>query len=228
MSGPPPGGMSTPLRGYVSREGRFGRAVRLHTAQEVTDFLREHLYEEEVRMVDAGDSLVFHARDGIDLYSRLAELGISLPALYDATRRTWVAEAERARSGDLRPTHEDEGEPVEREPWEPLYDSIGLSSGEVWMRQQAKRACREARTVADVVELLEGTYFDAHFETEDGRRAWGYFDASECSAEVLRPVGEDAWQGEGRRVRLDPAARVRHKGSGEDVHLFVLLDAPEG
>ncbi len=215
-------------RGYVSQRGHFGRAVRLKSPEEVAAFLREHLYAEEVRIVDAGDNLLFHARDGIDLYSRLAELGIDLPALYDETRRTWVAEAERARSGDLRPTHEGEGEPAAREPWEALYDSIGLSSGEVWMRQRVKRTCREARTVADVIELLEGTYFDAHFETEDGRRAWAYFDASDCSVEVLRPVGEDAWQGADRRVRLDRAARVRHKGSGEDVHLFVLLDPPEG
>ena len=217
MSRPRSGTIRAPYRGYFSQRGRFARAVRLTSVEEVAAFLREHLYAEEVRITDAGDRLLFHAVDGTDLSSRLDELGIDLPGIYAAMRRAWLAEAEQ---------EEPEEERAPREPWEALYDSIGLSSGEVGMRQRAKRACRDALTVADVIELLEGTYFDAHVETEDGSRAWGYFDAADCSARVLRRVGEDAWQEGDRRVRLDPAARVRHKGSGEDIHLFLLLDPP--
>lgn len=217
MSASKAGALRAPFRGYVSRAGRFGRAARLRSPEEIVAFLREHLYAEEVRITDAGDRLLFRAVDGTDLYSCLDELGIDLPGVYAEMRRAWLAEAVVAAP---------EEESAPREPWETLYDSIGLSSGEVGMRQQAKRACRAAQTVADVIELLEGTYFDAHFETEDGSRAWAYFDPAECSARVLRRVGDDAWQEGDRRVRLDPAARVRHKGSGEDVHLFLLLDPP--
>ena len=210
-------------RGYVSREGRFGRAVRLAGAAEIAAFLREHLYDEEVRIVDGDDFLVFRAMGGIDLYSRLGDLGIDLPALYREIHTAWVAEAQAGAGEGRRPGAA--GEVVEpREPWEELYDSIGLSAGEIGMRQRAKRACRAARTVADVVDLLEGTYFDAYFQTEDGSREWGYLDRSEGTVEVVRPRGEE---GAHARSRLDPAARVRYHSSGEDIHLFVLLDPPE-
>lgn len=92
------------------------------------------------------------------------------------------------------------------------------------LRRRSKRACRAARTVADVVALLEGTYFDAFFQAEDGIRQWGYLDRGDCSVEVVRPRREE---GAPVRVRLDPAARVRYDSSGEDIHLFVLLDPPE-
>ena len=78
---------------------------------------------------------------------------------------------------------------------------------------------REA--VVDVVELLAGTYFDASFATEDGSRSWGYFDPGDLS--VVEHLADG---GTGERVRLSPHARVRHQGSGEDIHSFVLLDPP--
>jgi hypothetical protein len=210
-------------RAYVSREGRFGRASRLETVAEIVAFLREHLYDEEVRIVDADDFLVFRAMGGIDLYSRLGDLGINLPALYREIHATWVAEAQAGAGEGGRPAAG--GEVVEpREPWEELYDAVGLSAGEIGMRHRAKRACRAARTVADVVDLLEGTYFDAFFQAEDGSREWGYLDRSDGTVEVVRPRGEE---GAPLRVRLDPAARVRYHSSGEDIHLFVLLDPPE-
>lgn len=185
--------------------------MALQGAEAVAAFVKEHLYAEELRITDTADELIFHAVDGIDLFSRLDELGIDLPALYDAIRREAVA-AESAP------------EQREREDWEALYDSIGLTPAEVSMRQAAKRAARAARTVADVVSLLEGTYFDADFQSEDGSQRWDCFDPRSYSALVRSREGK---RDRPREVRLNPQARVRHLGSGEDVHLFVLLDPPE-
>jgi len=209
--------MSPTYFGYTYKEGRHGDAISLESTDAVVAFLKAHLYEEEVCITDAGDNLIFRARDGVDLYSRLDEMGIDLPAIYRGIRGEIVAEAE-----------EEEEEEGEREPWEEAYDSIGLSPAETQMRQMAKAGAKAARTVADVARLVEGTYFDAFFETEDRTRAWGYFDPTDYSAVVMKESADEGGQGYcGRQVFLKPQARVRHTGSGEDVHAFILLDPPE-
>ncbi len=190
--------------GYIYVKGRYGSPKRLEGVDSVVAFLKNHMYDEEIRITDTGDDLLFHARQGVDLFSALHEIGISLPQIYQEIRQDTVAEAG------------EEGR--EREDWEDLYDSIGLSPDEIGMRQSAKAAAKAARTVADVAKLLRGTYFDAFFETSDGSRSWGYFDAKDYS------VREDPTD---KRVVLNPETRVRHIGSGEDVHVFVIRDPPE-
>jgi hypothetical protein len=195
------------ILGYFTRHGEHVGPVALEDRAMVLGFLEVHLFDDEVILADPDDRLVFRAVDGVDLISRLDELGIDLPALYRSLRRAAVSAASDAED--------------EREPWEDLYDGIGLSPGEIAMRQRAKRAARAARTVADVVELLAGTYFDASFVTEDGSRSWAYFDPDDLS--VLERLADG---GTGKRIVLSPDARVRHRGSGEDIHNFVLLDPP--
>ena len=189
--------------GYIYVKGHYDYPERLEAVDNVVAFLKNHMYDEEIRITDTGDNLFFHARDGVDLYSALHEIGISLPQIYQEIRQDTVAEA-----GEEGREHEE---------WEGLYDSIGLSPEEIGMRQSAKAAAKAARTVADVASLLRGTYFDAFFETADGRRRWGYFDAKDYS---VREESTD------KRVVLDREARVEHTGSGEDVHGFVILDPP--
>lgn len=195
------------ILGYFTRQGEQVGPVALDGRAAVLDFLEAHLFDGEVVLTDPDDRPVFRALDGVDLDSRLDELGIDLPALYRRLRRAAVSEASDAEE--------------EREPWEDFYDGIGLSPGEIAMRQRAKRAAKAARTVADVVELLAGTYFDASFATGDGSRSWAYLDPDDLSAVERLTDGRTS-----EPVRLSPEARVRHQGSGEDVHSFVLLDPP--
>ncbi|MFH1330143.1 MAG: hypothetical protein ABIJ48_05775 [Actinomycetota bacterium] len=193
--------------GYTTSAGQRTKTVLPKKREVLLHFLEAHLFDDEVVLTDSADRLIFRAADGIDLYSRLDEFGIDLPTLYRRLRQAAVPVAPR-----------DEGA---REPWEDLYDSIGLSPGEIAMRQRVKRAAKAARTASDVAELLAGTYFDASFESGDGSRSWAGFDPGDLSV-----VGQLADDGTGERIRLPPDARVRHRGSGEDVHCFVLLDSP--
>jgi len=199
---------------YVYVDGRYEEAVRLEDADAVVTFLKAHLYDEEVVITDSGDNMLFHARDGVDLYSGLDELGIELRAIFQEIRREIVAEATQGEG--------------ERDPWQDLYESIGLSPDQIHMRQMAKRAVKAARTVADVARLLKGTYFHAFFETEDGTREWGYFNPKSYSALVMKRSAHGGWRQGGRRfATLKPEARERHKLSSEDIHRFILLDPPE-
>ena len=195
------------ILGYFIRQGEHVGPVVLGDRAMLLQFLEAHLFDDEVILTDPDDRLVFRAVDGVDLSSRLDELGIDLPALHRRLRRAAVSAASDAEE--------------ERESWEDFYDGIGLSPGEIAMRQRAKRAAKAARTVADVVELLAGTYFDASFGSGDGSRRWGYFDLDDLS--VVEHLVDGAT---GEPVRLWPDARVHHQGSGEDIHSFVLLDPP--
>jgi hypothetical protein len=201
--------------GYVTSSGVRGRPQRIENISELISFLKTHLHADEVVVTDPGDNLLFRAVDGVDLYSELERLGIDLPGLYRDIRQGMDS---------LRPD-----QATNREPWEQLYDSIGLSPGEIQMRQRVKRLCKAARTVADVARLLEGTYFDAHFYSEDRARAWGYFKPEDNSVYILAGSEEDGW-GESQEttpVTLSPGARVRHISSGEDIHRFILYDPPD-
>ena len=174
--------MSNIFLGYVYHNGRYDQAERLKGEQGVYAFLKKNLYEEEIRICDSGDNLIFHARDGVDLFSRLEEIGIDLPGIYQSLRR------EALGPGADEP---------HRPKWEQLYDSIGLSSGEIAMRQRVKKAAIAATTVADVVRLLEGTYFSACFYSEDETRCWSYFDPHDLTVRIMKRVGDDygtGWQ----------------------------------
>lgn len=220
--------------GYVLVHGRYDTPEVLDNPHAVERFLREHLYDEEVRITGDGDRLVFRALDGVDVFSRLSDLGIDLPQLYRDLQAAALSAVRNldevagpSRAGEQDDSGLDEEPPVRRAGWEVYYDSIGLSLGEITMRQRAKAACRAAETVADVARLLRGTYFDASFQTDDGTRQWGYFHGRDCYAIELTSTGDGGWTGhEGHEVALDPGARVRYVSSGEDIHLFVLLDPP--
>jgi len=200
--------MRAPYLGYIYSKGRHDLPQRLAKKDEIISFIKDHVYDEEVIITDSGDRLIFRAVEGVDLYSDLDKLGIDLRGIYQDIHQRMVADQVQDRE--------------EREDWEVYYDGIGLSAGEVSMRQRVKHLCKDARCVADVIKLLEGTYFDAHFTTEDQQRQWGYFNPDDCSVTVLDDDPEQS-----HSVHLDRNARVRHISSGEDVHLFLLLDPPE-
>jgi hypothetical protein len=193
--------------GYATSAGRRTKTVMARGPEALLPFLEAHLFDEEVVLADSDDQLMFRAVDGVDLYSRLDEFGIDLPALYHRLRQAAVSAAPRGEK--------------EREPWEDLYDSIGLSPEEIAMRQRVKQAAKAASTVADVAALLTGTYFDASFVSGDGSRRWACFDVDDLSV-----VEELMDGGMGERVHLPPEARAGHQSSGEDIHSFVLLDSP--
>ena len=199
----------TPFLGYVTLEGYHAAPSSLTGMDEIRSFLKEHLFDEQVLITDSSDELWFQALDGVDHFSRLAELGIDLPELYRQHRQKLLDEV-------VDPL-------VERQPWEDVYDQIGLSSGEIRMRQRVKMLVREARTISDVARLLEGTYFDVLFCQADGQPAWGYFDPQDFSVSLLHEEGKS---NHAARIVLAPQTRVRHVASGEDIHLFELIDLP--
>ena len=198
--------------GYVTVGGIKKPVQRITSKQDIISFLKQHLYEDEIVITNSGDEMIFWAIDGVDLYSDLVNLGIDLQSIYQEIRNSWQID-----------------EPsTEREPWEDLYDGIGLSPGEIRMRQRIKQACKSARTVADVARLLQGTYFSACFYSEDRSREWGYFDPDNYFVIVLNESDAGVSGEEQEKTAfLDPQARVKHISSGEDMHTFVLLDPPE-
>lgn len=198
--------------GYVTTGDKRNPIQRLTNTQEIISFLRKYLYEDEVVITDSSDRMVFRALDGIDLYSRLDDLGVDLGEIYVDIRTSWRVDESQ----------------TSREPWEDLYDSIGLSPGEIQMRQRVKKACKTAGTAADVARLLEGTYFSVRFYSEDRTREWGYFDHDDYTVIILNEsdAGEPGEEQE-RAAILNPQARVKYVSSGEDIHTFVLLDPPE-
>ncbi len=209
--------------GFVFVDRRCEHVEELDGSAGIVLFLKEHLFPDssgdktEIRITDYHKKRIhFQSIGGVDLRSELQFHGISLPDLYQEIRSEMVA---RVQGPEER---------ADKPEWETYYDSIGLSAAEMQMRRTAKLSARAARTVRDVADLLEGTYFDARFRTRDGMRTWGYLDAKDLSAEPqgtwdtgeLRP-GEST-----QRVVLDPNARVEYTGSGEDIHGFILHDPP--
>ena len=197
---------------YVA--GRYRQPVRLEGSRAVSDFIKANLFAEELRVCDASDQLLFHSLDGVDVFNGLGAIGIDLPGLFRSVREQML------QTGD---------ESSKKEEWEELYDRIGLSPAEVAMRQRVKKAARLARTVADVAELVRGTYFNARFYSPDDQKCWGYFDETDLTVQQLfdQEIGlDDAGQKSEVRIQLSPEARVQHRSSAEDVHIFTLLDAP--
>ena len=91
------------------------------------------------------------------------------------------------------------------------------------MRQRAKVACRAARTVADVADLVKGTYFDAHFYASDGQKWFRYFNADTYEVEMLTQNEAGEWIEEPKPEMLSPATQVRHLRSSEDIHTFEIF-----
>lgn len=200
--------------GYIYSDERQVNQSPLDNEEQLVGFLKSHLYYEQLVITDARDNLVFHSRDGVDLYSNLTELGIDLPTIYQELHQELYAEGELETS--------------DREPWEETYDRFGLSPGEIKMRQGVKRACKAARTVEGVAELLKGTYFDAFFLAKDRKRAWGYLDVEIYTVYILDGSEEEGWANErDELVNLDLSARVKHISSSEDQHWFLILDPPD-
>ena len=200
--------------GYIHSKGQHNEPQQLANVDEIISFIKAHLYEKEVVITDSEDNLIFRAIDGVDLYSDLSKLGIDLQAICRDVRRNTVNSE----------SHSD----TKHEAWEEDYDSIGLSLDEISMRQRAKHACKAARTVADIIKLLEGTYFDAHFTTEERERTWVNFNPRNYSVlEVHEREEEDSDEKQDRTMFLETNARVRYLFSGEDIHLFILLDPPK-
>jgi len=162
-------------------------------------------------ITDNSDQQLLIMQDGVDLFNHLDQFGIRLLDIFHDIRDNLVND------------HETGNKPE----WEQLYDSIGLSAGEIQMRQRVKRACKVAKTVSDVVKLVQGTYFDVSFVTEDRQRCWGYFDEMQCTAIVLIKDDQGYWSDSGKEDVITLDARVVHLESREDVHEFILLDPPE-
>ena len=206
--------MSDKYWGYVYSNNDLVACLQLTNKAEIINFLKSHLYDDQLEITDNGDNLVFRSQNGIDLFSSLAEIGIDLPSIFQESRQELYASEEQEENN--------------REPWEEHYDSIGLSPGEIRMRKKVKRECKAAHTVGDVAALLRGTYFDASFISEDKKRAWGYLDENDCSVYIFDGSEEDGWRNEREEmIFLNLDARVKHISSSEDKHWFFILDPPE-
>jgi hypothetical protein len=196
--------------GYCfDQEGRYGPPIRLADQHAIIQFIRENGDAPQLMITDAGDNQLLLMRNGVDLFNDLDRIGISLQAVLNHIREEMV----------------DEGSSSSEKPeWERLYDQIGLSPGEIRMRQRVKAACRAAKTVADVAEIVRGTYFDAHFLTPDGKKWYRFFDEEDYSATLMIKDENEKWIDEPEKAVLSPRTNVRHLRSSEDIHTFELLD----
>jgi hypothetical protein len=209
------------LLGMLISNGRIEHSLELHSSSDIVKFLKANLFQEwgdlsgdRVVIVETvGMKPIFEAIDGVDMYSELHEYGVDLPQIYrDVNKQQSQQLAELSREGDV--TDSDE-------------DSIGLSVEEMVMRKETLRDAREAKTVSDIAQLVQGTYFDAWFETIGHDRCWGYFDHWDYSVQPmdLRNGGWSEHRSK-KRVILNSNARVKFNGSGEDVLSFIILDPP--
>lgn len=169
----------------------------------------ENLNAPQLIITDPGDRQLLLMRDGVDLFNELDRIGISLPAVYDQIRAETTREILQA---------------AEKPEWERLYDQVGLSPGEIRMRQRVKAACRAVQTVADVPEIVRGTYFDAHFLTGDGQKWYRFFNEEDYSISLMTKNENGEWVDEPELVTLSPTKQVRHLRSSEDIHSFELLE----
>jgi len=110
--------------------------------------------------------------------------------------------------------------------WQDDYDRTNPSPSEIRTRLAIKKACKTAQNVADITKLLEGGCFTVCFESQDGTRAWGDFNPIDYSVVAMNETIKSGSQKRVGRVTLEPNARVRYDGSGEDIHVFILLDPP--
>ncbi len=204
--------------GYLYNEkGQYGAPEVLNNNKSLITFIKDHYNAPQLIITDPSDRQLLLMREGVDLYNQLGEWGINLSEIYKEIQQDQL----------LAETELPEESLDERPEWERYYDSIGLSAGEIRMRQRAKRACKDARTLADVAELLKGTYFSARMVSADGQRSWDYFDPEDFTAEPWVRGKDGEWEQPGKKAHLAPESHVRHQSSAEDVHVFVLLNPPE-
>ncbi len=199
--------------GYlVDKNGNHPSPTELTSTEALRNFIKEHYFDTQLIITNSADEQILLMRNGVDLYQDLESMGINLAKL-------------------MREIREEASEPLtpngKKPRWERLYDQIGLSPGEIHMRQRVKQECRLARTVAEVAELVRGTYFDARFYSPDGRWSWGFFHEEDFTATVLIKNGVDIYSTSEERVILPSTCRVRHQESGEDIHVFTLLNPPK-
>ena len=190
-------------------DGRTLPTVRLETPEDVKRFIRDNLEASQLIITDAQDQQLLLMRDGVDLYNGLVQIGISLNSLLGQIRVESIHDSASSQ---------------EKPKWERLYDQIGLSPGEIRMRQRAKAACRAAQTVADVAELVRGTYFDAHFLASDRQTWYRFFDADTYQAIVMTKDKTGEWVEGSTPATLSPTTQVRHLRSSEDIHTFEIPD----
>ena len=182
--------------------------VKLTNLQAVFRFIKDHYYAPQLIITDGGDNQLLLMRDGVDIFNVLDQYGISLAAIFDELR---MGIAGNSRTQQEKPE------------WEVLYDQIGLSPGEIRMRQRVKKLCKTAQTVADVVELLQGTYFDANFVSEDDQKWCRHFNEDDYSATLMTRDESGEWVDVPDPIFLSPIARVKYLRSSEDIHTFVLI-----
>jgi hypothetical protein len=189
--------------------GRSPQPVELINLESLAQFIKANYEAPQLIITDTHDRQLLLIRDGVDLFNELDPFGISLVTIFDELRQ----EATVA-SGAID----------DRPQWEILYDRVGLSTGEIRMRQRVKAACRAAQTVGDVADLICGTYFDAHFLSSDRKRWYRHFNQENFSATVMKKDETGEWVEDPESVILSPTARVRHLRSSEDIHTFEFLE----
>lgn len=194
--------------GYVYVAGHHDGPKRLEGIESLVSFIKQHLLSEELRVTDSSDILILHVLDGVDLFSTLHEYGVDLPQLYQSIRKHDLSEGV---NGDNL--------------WDD-YDRTNPSPSEIRTRLAIKKAFKTAENVADIAKLLEGGSFTICFESQDGTQAWGDFNPIDYSVVAMNETVKSGSQKIVGRVTLEPTARVRHDGSGEDIHVFILLDPP--
>ena len=198
--------------GYIyDAFGRYDAPQKIEDEFALVRFITKNIEAPQMVITDLNDNQVLLTREGVDFFSNLHSLGIELGDVY-----------RQIRDRRVEPLKEDRQKP----PWEALYDSIGLSSSEVRMRQNIKRACLAAKTVQDVADLLKGTYFSVYFYNQERDKSWGHMDKDTLAAELLLLDEEGYWYDTGSLVKLEAEAKVSHLCSSEDIHEFLLLDPP--
>ena len=198
--------------GYVYVAGNHDGPKRLEGIESLVPFIKQHLLSEELRITDSSDILILHVLDGVDLFSTLHEYGVDLPQLYQSIRKHDLGEGLK---GDNQ-----------WDDWQDEYDRTNPSPSEIRTRLAIKKAFKTAQNVADIAKLQEGGCFTVCFESQDGTQAWGDFNPIDFSVVAMNETVKSGSQKRVGRVTLEPTARVRHDGSGEDIHVFILLDPP--
>jgi len=204
--------MTDVFYGYIYVAGRHDGPKRLEGIESLVPFAKKYLFSEELRITDSSDNLILHVLDGVDLFSTLHEYDVDLPQIYRSLRRDALG---------VGLNMDDQWDD-----WQDDYDRISPSPSEVRTRLAIKKACKAAQTVADVAKLLEDNCFIPFFESQDGSRAWGDFDPIDHSVVEMNETGKWGSQKKLGRVTLEPAAKVHHDGSGQEIHVFILLDPP--
>jgi hypothetical protein len=200
------------LFGYVfDRDRYYGQPEILRNREDLVKFIKDNFDAAKLVVTDMEDKQILLIRDGVDLFNDLDHYGIILEEIFNEIRADWAGNAD---------------DEVRKPDWEILYDSIGLSSGEIAMRQRVKRECLAARTVQDVAELMRGTYFAVYFYSPEKEQCWGYFNESDFTATIYVKNEDGYWSDTGTLVQIPRDGRVKHLRSAEDVHDFLLYDLP--